>query len=168
MTGLRILFLAVICVLPTGSAAAQTYSTSPQKGIGVALGTVDGISGSWREGPEFYQGLIGLGGQAKLYLSVDRCITLPEWIPDVPWIMSYYGYGGILSTVRKGKGHWIGGLDDEDKDYLILGARLPVGVLLYLQDTPLQAMGELAPAVVLGNSVTNVTLQWSLGMRYTF
>ena len=152
-----------------GRGEPEAESEFPRKfGLGLTLGTLDGISGFYRLSPtKFVQGLFGIGGKGNFYGSGDFCITLRSLSPQVPHFIPFYGIGFILASYHNGWDRLIPERYVDRKDKVFAGLRLPLGVQFYIPDTPLQVGAELGPAILFAGD-TYVYLQSAVNLRFAF
>jgi hypothetical protein len=151
-------FAAVI--LPATLALAEPNGNI---GIGVSLGANSGLSGYFGVSHgSFIQSVVAMNRYDGYALSVDyafRDVAFNSSMLDL-----YYGIGGVI-----GHSAYYWSIRDRDRwasqDYF--GLRIPLGLLFWIPNTPIQIAPEIAPTVVFGPS-TFVTIDPSLALRLVF
>ncbi len=149
---------------------AGKFSTENDMGIGVGLGSVDGISMYYRmDQSAFAQGFLSFSDGADYYISGDYCFQYPGTFIDAPYLVPYYCLGGFIMEVDWGyyHGRWWSRRGDWDDHTTFIGAHVPLGLQVFIPQTPLQVYGELAPSLFITPG-TYVSMFIQLGIRFLF
>lgn len=147
----------VLIVLLAGVFGASTvYSV----GIGLAGGAAFGGNMPSTNLIATYSGgkgevIIGLGSnfsaKPAIGLSVDYWIRNNELVDVLKW---FVGIGGYVATQ----------IDGQDSTFMI-GARLPIGLNIFILDNVIEFYAEVAPTLGIGTVNPTWGFQGSLGMR---
>lgn len=174
-SGLVALALASLSYAEGAAKPFEATEQAPQEeefprrfGLGLTLGTLDGVSAFYRiNHTHFVQGLFGIGGKGNFYGSGDLCFTQRSLAPQVPHFIPFYGLGLILASYHNGWDRLIPERYVDRKDKVFAGIRIPLGVQFYIPHTPLQVGAELGPAILFAGD-TYVYLQSAVNLRFTF
>lgn len=151
VTTLLLVFIAIISL----SEVSYGQYTGKQTGIGVMIGEPTGITlKSWTgTHSAFDVGLAwSLGHYDAVNIHADYLWHEFDIFQDVEegTLPLYYGVGGRLVFAE---------------DDALLGARVPVGLNYYFEDSPLGLFVEIAPVVNLAPS-TDFDMEGALGVRF--
>lgn len=135
--------------------ASSAFASGPL-GIGAMIGSPTGLSGKYKLGDgKALDGGFGLtlGNRSKANLHSDYLFHSPGalYFNDQYPLDLYYGMGGRMK------------FDDD----IILGVRLPVGLVYELEAEGADVFGEIAPVVDFIGKV-GVDLHLAIGARYYF
>lgn len=170
--GMKLRALQLLIVI-LGVTAWQAQASDRKFGVGIGLGSVDGISGYYRyDSDAFVQGMISIQGGSSLYFGADACNGYPNLIAGAPSLVPYYCIGAFFANVEKRNYYDFNNdeLYNEPKkqgDMTIVGARVPLGLQLFIPQMPIQIAIELAPGMTLVPG-TYVFLQTNLLFRLLF
>lgn len=166
----RIVLLFAFCLVPTVSFAEFQHS-GRNAGIGIGVGSQDGISGYYRLSREnFVQGMLSFHHNNFLFLSGDYGFTYLGVFQDAPWLVPYLGVGGFFASVeRKGRKYFDEDVyrDGDTKRFTVLGARFPIGLQLFVPKMPLQIGLEIVPIMTLTPG-TDFELDHLITFRFVF
>ncbi len=167
MTAFRRLFLLIALLMPSVGFAQHAGKNA---GIGIGIGSQDGISGYYRLSREnFVQGLFSFHHDNFLFLSGDYGFAYPNIVEDAPWLVPYLGVGAFFADVKSGKDKYFERDDDKKKDkhFTVLGARFPIGLQLFIPKMPLQIGLEIVPLMTLTPG-TDFELDHLITFRFVF
>ena len=144
-TAKRVVVLAVLLALAAGAVSAQTS-------VGIILGEPSGLSGKqW----------IGEGA------SFDVAVAWSFVPPGALYFhLDYQQHFGI-PEVEVGELLWFAGIGPRVYigEEVVVGARIPLGVVYDIPDVPLEVFLELAPGLDLFRTV-DVSFGGGIGIRY--
>lgn len=172
----KVLIVACFAFWISASAVAAGAHTNTKfglendMGIGVGLGSVDGVSMYYRmDQTNFAQGFLSFGGGHDYYLSGDYCFQYPNSFMEAPYLIPYYCLGGFIMEVDWDyyHGRWWSRRGDWDGSTTFVGLHIPLGMQVFIPQTPLQVYGELAPSLFLSPG-TYVSMFIQLGIRFLF
>lgn len=169
MAAFKRLFLLMVLLTPSWGFAQHAGKNA---GIGIGIGSQDGISGYYRLSREnFVQGLFSFHHDNFLFFSADYGFAYPNIVEDAPWLVPYIGVGGFFADVeRKGKDKYFDDdvyKDGKDKHFTVLGARFPLGMQIFIPKMPLQIGFEIVPLMTLAPG-TDFELDHLITFRFVF
>lgn len=166
----RLVVVLALLFIPTAG-LAEFQHAGKNNGIGIGVGSQDGISGYHRLSREnFVQGLLSFHNNNFFFLSADYGFTYLGVFADAPWLIPYLGVGGFFANVeRKGHKRFNDEVyrDGSSKNITVIGARFPIGLQLFVPNMPLQIGLEIVPLMTLTPG-TDFELDHLITFRFVF
>lgn len=172
----KLIILAIVTFLGTTSSygqiksqKSQPFNYSNQYGLGITLGSTDGISGYFRSSSyDFFQATLAFSVHNSFYFSADTCASHPNAIKDTSSLVPYYCIGGLFfqSDSDQNSRPYSRYLPDSDEE-VFLGIHIPLGIQFFIPRTPVQLGAEIAPGLLV-YPATHVFWQLQLYARYLF